>query len=151
MNTRDKMDFTISQPDWLFTYTDQFEDGQEAQIEYDREGDMLEIFFAKGAGTGLELSDEIVLRYDPETDVPLSLLFITFSKLIEPTEYGIESFQLTGLEHLAAPRQRQILTMLTSAPINRYLHVSAFCLPKDEATEFIPITYIRQGLAAEAQ
>ena len=71
-----------TQPEWLFTYTDQLDDGQIAEIEYDREGDMLEIFFAKGAGTGLELSDEIVLRYDSEMNRPLSLIFLTFSKLI---------------------------------------------------------------------
>jgi len=109
---------------------------------------MLEIFFAHGAGTGLELSDEIVLCYDPATNLPLSLIFITFSKLIQPTEYGVESFQLTDLEHLAVPKRSQTLTMLNSAPINHYLHISAFCLPKADAVQFVPITFVRQELVA---
>lgn len=148
MNKQMQTNLKTTQPDWLFTYTDQLNDGQIAQVEYDREGDMLEIFFAKGAGTGLELSDEIVLRYDPEQNLPLSLIFLTFSKLIQPTEFGVESFQLTGVEHLAKPKRNQIMDMLTSSPINHYLHVSAFYLPQEEKPQFVPITYVRQALVA---
>jgi len=145
---QDQTNLTTSQPEWLFAYKDPLDDEQVARIEYDREGDMLEIFFAQGAGTGLELNDEIVLRYDPETNSPLSLIFITFSKLIQPTEYGIESFQLTGIEQLTPLRRNQIFAMLTSSPINHYLHVSAFSTLQEEEMKLVPITYMRQELAA---
>jgi len=53
---QNEINFATSQLDWLFVDNDRFDDGQVAQIEYDREGDMLEIFFAQGTGIGLELS-----------------------------------------------------------------------------------------------
>ncbi len=71
----------LATPDWLFTYED-VDGEQNIRIEYDREGDVLEIFFAEGAGRGLELTDEIVLRYDMQTGSPLSLIFLTFSPVL---------------------------------------------------------------------
>ena len=89
---------------------------------------MLEIFFARGAGTGLELNDEMVLRYDPETNAPLSLIFIIFSKLIQRTEYGIESFQLTGIGELTPLKtadQKAKQTCHESAPESAIYTASA--------------------------
>ena len=134
------------QPDWLFQYEETLDTGETARIEYDKEGDILEVFFADGSGKGLELADEIVLRYEPKTDNPLSLILLNYSHLIKPTEYGPESFRLNGMEHLPPSERQKIMTMLTSTPLNRFLRVSALALSSDE-TQLVPITYIRQQLA----
>lgn len=135
------------QPDWLFQYEEKLDTGEMARIEYDKEGDVLEVFFADGSGRGLELADEIVLRYEPETGNPLSLMLLTFSHLIKPTEYGPESFRLNGMEHLSPSERQKVMTILTSAPVNRFLKVSALALSAD-TEQLVPITYVRQQLAA---
>ena len=131
--------------DWLIEYEDHLDNGQPVQIEYDREGDILEIFFAEGGGCGIELTDEIVLRYNPTNNTPLSLIFVSFSHLVQPTEYGQESFRLTGVERLPPKRRDVVMRILTQAPVNRYLRLSAFSLPPER--RFVPITYVRQPLA----
>ncbi|MFN8444556.1 MAG: DUF2283 domain-containing protein [Caldilineaceae bacterium] len=136
-------------PDWLFTVQDRLEDGQSVQIEYDREGDTLEIIFAKGAGRGLELSAEIILRYDVQTGLPLSLILLSFSKLMQPTEFGPESFLLSGLKRLSAAERERVMQILTSSPVNRYLRVSALSLPP-RIKQLSPIVYLRQQLAEVA-
>lgn len=138
----------LATPDWLFTYED-VDGEQNIRIEYDREGDVLEIFFAEGAGRGLELTDEIVLRYDIQTGRPLSLIFLTFSKLMQPTEYGPESFYLDGLQRLSPTEQNKVMKILTSPPVNRYLRVSAVAKLR-QAHQFTPIVYVRQQLAPVA-
>lgn len=135
------------QPDWLFQYEEQLDSGESARIEYDKEGDILEVFFADGSGKGLELAHEIVLRYEPKTDNPLSLILLNYSHLVKPTEYGPESFRLNGMEHLPASERQKVMTMLTSAPLNRFLRVSALAISHDEE-QLVPITYVRQQLAA---
>lgn len=134
------------QPEWLFQYEETLDTGDTARIEYDKEGDTLEVFFADGSGKGLELADEIVLRYEPKTKNPLSLILLNFSHLVKPTEYGPESFRLNGMEHLPASERQTVMTMLTSAPVNRFLKVSALALSPDEE-QLVPITYVRQQLA----
>ena len=136
-------------PDWLFVVQEQLDDGRNVRIEYDREGDMLEIFFAEGAGRGLELADEIVLRYDVQTGLPLSLIFLSFSQLMKPTEYGPESFQLHGIKRLPSSEREKVMHILTSAPVNRYLRLSALSLTP-RAKQLAPIVYVRQHLAAVA-
>ena len=138
----------LATPDWLFTYED-VDGEQNIRIEYDREGDVLEIFFAEGTGRGLELTDEIVLRYDIQTGRPLSLIFLTFSKLMQPTEYGPESFYLDGLQRLSPTEQNKVMKILTSPPVNRYLRVSAVAKLR-QAHQFTPIVYVRQQLAPVA-
>ena len=136
-------------PDWLFVSEEEVSDGQPVRVEYDREGDILELFFAEGAGRGLELTDEIVLRYDVQSGQPLSLIFLTFSKLMQPTEYGAESFYLQGLKRLPAAERTRVMTMLTSPPVNHYLHVSALAQPR-QTNQFAPILYVRPQIASVA-
>ena len=137
-----------SKPEWLVEYKERLADGQLVSVNYDREGDILEIFFDRGPGCGVELADEIVLRYNIETGKPLSLMFLSFSKLVQPTDYGPESFRLTGLERLPADRRQVVMRILTSPPVNYYLRVSALSLPREPKP--VPITYVRQPLAIAA-
>ena len=146
MKTSSRDEMMAQLPDWLFQTEEHLDTGQTARIEYDREGDILEVFFAEGSGRGIELADEIVLRYDPRTGMPLSLIFLTYSQLVKPTPYGPESFRLHGMEHVPATERERIMQILTSPPVNRYLRVSAVSLTPD-ANQFVPITYVRQQLA----
>lgn len=136
-------------PDWLFVSEEEVSDGQSVRLEYDREGDTLEIFFAEGAGRGLELTDEIVLRYDVQSGQPLSLIFLAFSKLMQPTKYDPESFYPQGLKRLPAAERNQVLAILTSSPVNHYLHVSALAQTR-QTNGFASILYVRPQLGAVA-
>ncbi|MFZ4662866.1 MAG: hypothetical protein ACOYNY_38020 [Caldilineaceae bacterium] len=131
--------------DWLFEYEETLDNGQTVHVDYDREGDVLEVVFVKGSGQGIELSEEIVLRYDDSSNQPLSLILLGFSHFIQPTEYGPEIY-LTGLEHLPAADRTKILQMLTSAPVDRYLRVSALVL-STKTPNGSPIAYARPQLA----
>ena len=139
----------ITTPDWLFVSEEEVSNGQTVRIEYDREGDILELFFAEGAGRGLELTDEIVLRYDVQSGQPLSLIFLSFSKLMQPTEYGPESFYIHGLQRLPPAERDKVMSILTSSPVNHYLHVSALAQAR-KTDQFAPILYVRQKLATVA-
>jgi hypothetical protein len=140
---------TNTTPAWLFTHTEQLSTGQEVEIEYDREGDTLEILFTKGSGRGVALSEEIILRYDIQTNQPLSLIFIGFSHFMEQTPYGPESYRLTGLERLPNQEREQVLQILTSSPVDQYLHVSALALSAKQP-KLAPIAYVRQPLLVAA-
>ncbi len=75
--------------DGLQTYQVTTEQGQTVELEYDQQGDMLEIFFKRGPASGaIELADPIILRFDRETGQALSLSVLTFSQVIQPTELG---------------------------------------------------------------
>ncbi|NJN99221.1 MAG: hypothetical protein HC875_36570, partial [Anaerolineales bacterium] len=69
--------------------------GQTVWYEYDQGSDLLEIIFQPAEATcAVELTESIILRFDWETNEPLSLGFISISHLVQPTEYGEVHFQL---------------------------------------------------------
>ena len=58
-------------------------------IHYDAEGDILSVVFAESshAGhTGIELADNIVLYYNPETDQPPELILVSYQALVRASE-----------------------------------------------------------------
>jgi len=126
---------------WLQERTEILPTGEEVRIEYDSEGDTLEIFFASGAATGIELTDEIVLRYDKSNVSPRSLIFTSFSHLIQDTEYGPESFRLTGIESLPPKQRDEVLRILRMPPVSHFLQLSAVKLPHTKQP--IPLTFVR--------
>lgn len=128
--------------EWLHEQIEILPAGGEVRLEYDSEGDILEVFFAPGPATGIELTDEIVLRYDRVKQSPRSLIFTSFSHLIQDTEYGPESFRLTGIEALPAKQQDEILRILRTSPVNHFLQLSAMHLPHSE--RLIPLTLVRR-------
>lgn len=127
---------------WLDEYTETLPTGEQVQMEYDREGDVLEIFFTAGSATGIELADEIVLRYDRSTATPRSLIFTSFSQLVKDTEYGPESFPLTGIESLSPQQREEILRILRIPPVSHFLQLSAVQLP--DSRRPIPLTLVRR-------
>jgi hypothetical protein len=100
--------------------------GKTAWFEYERNSDLLEIIFLPGEATcAIELTESIILRFDWETSEPLSLSFISFSRLRQPTKYGQRYFQLLTDEW---PEEiaEQIWTMLRIPPLTEFLTVSSY-------------------------
>jgi hypothetical protein len=114
--------------------------GKTAWIEYDQNGDLLEIIFRSGEATcAIELTESIILRFDWETSEPLSLSFISFSQLIQPTKYGQRYFQLLTSEW-PAEIDEQIWTMLRKPPLSEFLTVNSY--EPAFAHQVIPMTNI---------
>lgn len=60
--------------------------GQCIRVEYDEDADMLDIFFGENASaTGVELTDDILLRLDRESGRAIGLTLLHFSILTERT------------------------------------------------------------------
>jgi hypothetical protein len=132
----------LYQPDWLIE-REMMIGGQTILYSYDKEGDILEIFFQKGqGGVGVDLTENIVLRYNRSSQEPLSLILISFSRLIQPTRFGPPSFRLTALTNLPSEMQQTVLNLLNSPPVNHFLKVSGlFLMPGDQ---LLPIAYLVQ-------
>ncbi len=115
-------------------------DGQTITYNYDKEGDVLEIIFQKGGGIGVDLTENIVLRYNQEREEPLSLILTSPARVIEPTPFGPPSFPLTALTDLLPEMQHTIFHLLNNFPVNRFLKVSGLRLsPGDELQ---PVLYV---------
>ena len=113
---------------------------QSAKHHYDEEGDVLYVTFQPGkAGTGINLTEHILLRFDPRSKQPIGLTLLDFSALVSPTETGPRSFPLTGLEHLSDDLRQTVIDIITSAPVNHYLKVSTFY---PSAAQSVPITSV---------
>ena len=130
-----------NRPDWLIEREITLE-RQTIIYSYDKEGDVLEILFQKGGGLGIDLTDNIVLRYNRESEAPLSLIMTSFSQLTRPTQFGPPSFQLTALSQLPPDMQQTVLHILNTFPVNRFLKVSGLLL--STGGELRPITYLEQ-------
>jgi hypothetical protein len=128
-------------PDWLVEYEETLDDGQTIVYQYDKEGDILEVFFQRGGGCGVELTDEIVLRYDVKTGKPLSLIFLCFSALMRSAEFGPLSFRLK-LEEMSDDVCQTVLKIITSRPVNHFLKVLTYSPPR--AKRPVPITYVER-------
>jgi len=114
-------------PNWLVERQVILED-QVITYSYDKEGDILEIIFHKGGGIGIDLTENIVLRFNRDSGEALSLILISFSKLIQPTKFGPSSFPLTHLDDLPPTMQQMVLHILHTYPVNRFLTVSGLFL-----------------------
>lgn len=88
------------------------------------------------------MTDGIVLRYDVKTGEPLSLIFLCFSALMQPTELGPMSFPLTGLDDLPPEMRETVQHIITSPPVSHFLKVSALWRAPNQKPE--PITYIEE-------
>ena len=132
--------------DGLQVYQVTTEQGQTVELEYDQQGDMLEIFFKRGPASGaIELADPIILRFDRETGQALSLSVLTFSQVIQPTELGPRSFPLDGLETLPSALRKKVINMITMPPVSHFLKMVAYYPQAEQAP--IPISYIEQSAA----
>ncbi|HEX6387186.1 MAG TPA: DUF2283 domain-containing protein [Anaerolineae bacterium] len=116
--------------------------GQKAQYEYDREGDILEIIFQPGEATcAVDLTESIILRFNWETGEPLSIGFIGFSRLIQPTEFGETYFQLLH-DEWPEDMQAKVWQILENPSVNEFLNIGSFTPSKKRKS--VPIASVRQ-------
>ncbi len=89
----------------------------------------------------VELSDNIVLRFDKEKEKALSLIVISFSVLVQPTEMDPKNFPLNGLDDLPEDLRQIVVKIITTPPVNQFLKVSSFypSLTFGQATPLIHI------------
>jgi hypothetical protein len=114
------------------------------KAKYDREGDILSLFFNDVKGqrnTGVELNDNLVLYFNPDTEEALCLIIIDYSKMLARTDRGKQkAFPLFGLSKLPPDERTTVLRILRSAPVNEFLAV-------EEAYS----GYVRQPLLQQVQ
>ena len=116
------------------------QDGTPVRLVYDQEADILEIFFGENEpATGVELTDQILLRLNQKTKRAISLMVLDFSILTERTEYGPRSYPLDKLDDLPEDMQELVLQMVTSLPVSQFLKLSHF---QTSPTEHVPLTYV---------
>jgi hypothetical protein len=83
-----------------------------------------------------------------ETNAPLSLSFISFSRLLQSQQYGEVHFQLLADEWPDEIRDK-VVTMLRSAPLLDFLKLSSYA--PAHAQQIIPMAAIKQSnLLAQA-
>jgi len=92
-------------------------------IHYDAEGDILSVTFAqKGqTHTGIELSDNIVLYYNPETKEPLELMMLSYRAMLHANVQA--PLLLDGLAQASAQVQATVTFMLQHAPLASFFHL----------------------------
>ncbi len=99
---------------------------QKEWFEYDEEGDVLDVYFAKKRPSWtIELTPNIMISIDRETETAVSLTFLDYTELMRPTPWGARSFAIIGLADLPLPERDMVLAVLTSPPVNRWLDVSS--------------------------
>jgi len=116
------------------------ENGETIRLAYEQETDILEIFFGENeAATGIELTNQILLRINRQSIRAVSLTIRHFSILAEQTEYGPRSYRLDNLEAMPEEPREMVLSLLTSAPVNQFLKLTHF---QNAPNERIPFTYV---------
>jgi len=94
---------------------------RDIHFSYDEEGDVLYIAFRKGhKATSVSLNDNMVLRFDPETQKAVGLTLLDFSRLVEAPD----PLALWRLAELPDTLRDMVWTVLTQPPISLYLYVT---------------------------
>ena len=93
-------------------------------INYDAEGDILSVTFSETkeqSHTGVELTDNIVLYFNPETEQPLALILSSYQAMMQASAQT--PLSLDGLAEIPAALQTTILNLLQSAPLTGFLQL----------------------------
>ncbi len=115
-------------------------DGTPVRLEYDPEGDILEVFFGENEkATGIELTDQILIRVNQQSKQAVSLTLLDFSILTERTEFGPRSFALNRLDNLPGQLKELTFRLINSYPISQFLKISQF---QASSSEHVPMTYV---------
>jgi hypothetical protein len=93
-------------------------------INYDAEGDILSVTFVEAEGqqhTGIELTDQIVLYYNPETGKALQLVVLSYRALLQASRRS--PLRLDGLA--SAPLQvcATVMALLKSEPLAAFVQL----------------------------
>lgn len=93
-------------------------------IRYDAEGDILYVTFEDASGqpsTGVELAENIVFYFNPETQRPLKMILISYARLLAASER--QSLPLNGLADVSASLKKTILSLLAQSPAALFLQL----------------------------
>ncbi len=116
------------------------------KIKYDEKSDSLTVSFETGVpATGIELTDQILLRVNLAEHKAISIVFFDYSILTQKTNLGIRSFPLTRLKALSEEFQEMVIEILLKQPVCKYLSVSDYT-PSIRKTQ--PIISIKPFLVA---
>ncbi len=91
-------------------------------IHYDAEGDILSITFAETKEqrhTGFELSDNIVLYFNPETEEPLKLILLNYRALLQASPQT--PILLDGLARAPDKVQATVKALLQRPPLTVFM------------------------------
>lgn len=115
-------------------------EGNHVRLVYDQEGDLLDIFFDENEpASGIELTDNLLLRLNRKTGRAVSLTILHFSILAEQTEYGPRSYPLENVEQLPDELRELVLRLITTSPVNHFLKLSHF---QASPTKCVLFTYV---------
>lgn len=110
-------------------------------FSYDAEGDVLYIAFDKGRkASSVSLNDQIILRFDAQTDEAVGLTLLDFSRLASVDQV----LPLSRLDEFPADLRAKVWAILRSPPVSRYLHIVS---PADMRTPVASL--VRQFSLAE--
>ena len=93
-------------------------------IHYDAEGDILAVTFTEAGEqghTGIELSDNIVLYYNPDTEQPLKLILLSYQGLLQASLQA--PVLLDGLARAPVKVQTTVTAMLQRAPLTAFMQL----------------------------
>lgn len=93
-------------------------------ISYDAEGDILSVSFTEVTEqkqTGVELNDNIVLYFNPETEQPLALILSSYQAMREASAQT--PLLLEGLSEIPSTMQAIILKLLQRTPLSDFLQL----------------------------
>jgi hypothetical protein len=114
-------------------------------IYYDVEGDILSVTFAEVEDqphTGIELSDNIVLYFNPETEQPIKLLLLSYRRLVETSHEA--PLPLDGLDRVPEAVRNTVLRVTRREPVASFLQVIT------EGTAKVPTSRLPQVFTAKA-
>jgi len=116
------------------------DDGTSVRLVFDEEADILEIFFGENEpATGVELTDQIIIRFNQKMKRAISLTLLDFSVLTEHTEYGPRSYSLSEINDLPEHMRELIFRLATSMPVSQFLKISYF---QASPTKQVKLTYV---------
>ena len=93
-------------------------------INYDAEGDILSVTFTEAKEqkhTGVELTDNIILYFNPETEQPVALILSSYQAMMQASEQT--PLLLDGLAEIPSTLQTTILNLLQRAPLSGFLQL----------------------------
>ena len=110
--------------------------------EYDEIGDVLDVYFGENRRAWtIELTENIMISIDRQTEEAVSLTLLDFTELIRPTPVGLRSFPLTGLDTLPADERDLVIKVLTTPPVSDLLDVSSVLSPP---ASLLPIMHLER-------
>jgi len=108
----------------------------DTKINYDAEGDVLYVSFARSEHvTGVELGDNILLRLDTgkSSGMPpkaIGLTFVSFARMMEAHRDKPFMVPLANLRNLPQELWDAVLTVITTPPVSDFLAIGLSLSPQ---------------------